>query len=97
MENCKAADLLIKMTVLNTHDAFSSSEVSINIVDWEAIQKGIYTKNESILVEVFRFILLDNGHVYLNDLMELTPIERESVFLALELKFRRHEYQETIN
>lgn len=95
-ENCKAADLLIKMTSLNEHPNFAGSDIEINQINWEHIQKGIYSKNEAILVEVFRFILLDSGHVYLNDLLELSPIERESVFLALELKFNRHEYSDTI-
>lgn len=96
LENCKAADLLIKMTSLNENPAFAGSEIEINSIDWETIQKGIFTKNEAILIEVFRFILLDSGHVYLNDLLELTPVERETVFLALELKFNRHSYEETI-
>lgn len=85
----KAAENLIKYSWMREHNAFLATDCGIGVVDWETINdfKWNWSFQQQIMIEVFKFILLEESNVALDDLMALKPMDRQAVLIALNTKF----------
>lgn len=83
----EAAEILVRYSALNNLPALNTSEIAINQIDWEKIETSELSKQESILIEVLRFILLDQTHIHLTDLLCLSDIDLNAVLLAINSKY----------
>jgi hypothetical protein len=86
-QNIEAAEILVRYSSLENLPALSTSEISINQIDWEKIGSSVLTKQQEILIDVLRFILLDQSTVNLIDLLALNDVDLHAVLLAINTKF----------
>jgi hypothetical protein len=82
-----AADMLVRYSSLSNLPALSTSEISINKIDWERLENAELTKQESILIEVLRFILLEQTGLSVSSLLALNDLDLRAVLLALNTKY----------
>ena len=82
-----AADILVNYSSLQNIQALKTSEVSINKIDWAKIETSVLSKQESILIEILRFILLDQTSASIVDLLTLNDYDLHAVLLSLNTKF----------
>ena len=92
----KAANLLVKMTWLRNQPVLATMEIDINKIDWQRLDAIEWTPQQKVLIEVFRFLLTDNGDFKLNDLLSIDAFERESILVALHTRFTLIEMQESL-
>jgi hypothetical protein len=83
----EAAEILVRYSSLSNLKALQTSEIGINQIDWEKIGNSELTKQEEILVDVLRFILLDQSSADLMDLLALNDVDLHAVLLAINSKF----------
>ena len=86
-QNIEAAEILVRYSSLENLPALSTSEISINQIDWEKIGSSVLTKQQEILIDVLRFILLDQSSADLMDLLALNDVDLHAVLLAINSKF----------
>lgn len=87
----EAAEILVRYSQLNNLPALQTSEISINQIDWESISASELTKQEYVLVEILRFILLDQSAASIKDLMSLNDVDLHAVLLALKTKYSKED------
>lgn len=87
--NIAAAEILVSYSSLNNLPALSTSEISINQIDWEKIETSTLSKQESVLIEILRFILLNQTAAHVSDLLVLNDVDLRAVLLALDTKFNK--------
>lgn len=92
----KSAELLIKYTWLRDHEAFRSTDCEIGVIDWEAINRTNWNFKQAILIEVLKFLLVEESNVSLDDLMALDELDRQAVIVALNSKFAVNELEENL-
>lgn len=92
----KSAELLIKYTWLRDHEAFRSTDCEIGVIDWEAINTTNWNFKQAILIEVLKFLLVEESNVSLDDLMALDELDRQAVIVALNSKFAVNELEENL-
>lgn len=83
----EAAEILVRYSSLNDLPALRSSEISINQIDWEKIGNSELSKQSEVLIDVLRFILLDQSTASLMDLLTLNDIDLHAVLLAINSKY----------
>ena len=86
-DSLTAADLLVRYSSLDNLPALSTSEISINKIDWERLENSELTKQEEILIEVLRFILLEQTGLSVSSLLLLNDLDLKAVLLALNTKY----------
>jgi hypothetical protein len=86
-ESVEAAEVLVRYSSLNNLKALQTSEISINQIDWAHLEKSELSKQESILVEVLRFLLLGQTGLGLASLLALDDLDLAAVLLALNTKY----------
>jgi hypothetical protein len=64
-----------------------SSEIGINQINWEKIGNSELTKQEEVLVDILRFILLDQSTASMMDLLTLNDVDLHAVLLAINSKY----------
>jgi hypothetical protein len=82
-----AADMLVRYSSLNNLAVLNTSEISINKIDWARLETAELTKQESVLIEVLRFILLDQTGLSLTSLLALNDLDLKAVLLSLNTKY----------
>lgn len=92
----KSAELLIKYTWLRDHEAFTSTDCEIGVVDWERINQHDWNFKQAIMIEVLKFLLTEESNVSLDDLMALNDIDRQAVLISLNSKFTVNELEENL-
>lgn len=83
----EAAEILVRYSSLSSLPALMSSEISINQIDWEKIGNSELTKQEEVLIDVLRFIVLDQSTASLMDLLALNDVDLHAVLLAINSKY----------
>jgi hypothetical protein len=91
-----AAQILMRHTFMNTHEAFKTTDCEIGQIDWDRILSYDYEQDQSLLVNILEFLLEDSGEVTLEDLLELNPDDRQVVILALQERFNPTQLQENL-
>jgi len=86
-ESVEAAEVLVRYSSLNNLKALQTSEISINQIDWAHLEESELSKQESILVEVLRFLLLGQTGLGLASLLALNDLDLAAVLLALNTKY----------
>jgi hypothetical protein len=86
IESVEAAEILVRYSSLSNLKALNSSEIAINQIDWARLEDSELTKQESILIEVLRFILLGQTGLGLSALLSLNDLDLAAVLLALKTK-----------
>jgi hypothetical protein len=87
IESVEAAEVLVRYSSLSNLKALQTSEISINQIDWAHLEASELTKQEEILVEVLRFLLLGQTGLGLASLLSLNDLDLKAVLLALNTKY----------
>jgi hypothetical protein len=91
-----SAQMLIRHTFMNTHDAFKTTDCEIGQIDWDRILSAEYTKEEFILVSVLEFLLEGDSELQIKDLLELNENDQQAVILALNERFKMTSLEENL-
>ena len=86
-ESVEAAEVLVRYSSLSNLKALQTSEISINQIDWAHLEESELSKQEAILVEVLRFLLLGQTGLGLASLLALNDLDLAAVLLALNTKY----------
>lgn len=86
-EQLEAAEMLVRYSSLSNLPALKNSEIIINQIDWEKIEQSELSKQEWVLVEILRFILLRQSSARIADLLLLSDLDLHAVLLALNPKY----------
>lgn len=95
-KNAKSAESLIKFTWMRTHPSFATTDCTIGVIDWEKINSTQWTFHQHILLEVFKFLTIEESNVALDDLLVLKPEERLAVIMCINEKFQINELEENL-
>jgi hypothetical protein len=95
-KNAKSAESLIRFTWMRSHPSFATTDCGIGVVDWEKINSTQWTFHQQILIEVLKFLTVEESNVCLDDLLVLKPEERQTVILCLNEKFALSELEENL-
>ena len=87
MNRNKVASNLLKMTWMRNHQAFATTDLDINVVDWKTIDKEEWSRTEKVLVEVLRFINCGESLIRLSELNLLSQDEQKIVALSLNMLY----------
>lgn len=82
----EAAEILVRYSSLSELPALKKSEISINQVNWEEIEKSELTKQEWVLIEILRFLLLKESSARIVDLLSLSDNDLHAVLLSISPK-----------
>ena len=98
MKKRKSAETLVKYSWMREHPAFLATDCEIGVIDWETINdfKWEWSFQQQIMIEVFKFLLLEESNVSLDDLMALNPVDRQAVIMAINAKFSINELNENL-
>jgi hypothetical protein len=86
-ESVEAAEVLVRYSSLNNLKALQTSEISINQIDWAYLESSELSKQESILIEVLRFLLLGQTGIGLSSLLSLNDDDLQAVLLAFNTRY----------
>jgi hypothetical protein len=95
-KNAKSAESLIRYTWMRSHPSFATTDCGIGVVDWKKINSTQWTFHQQILIEVLKFLTVEESNVCLDDLLVLKPEERQAVILCLNEKFALTELEENL-
>ena len=87
MNRNKVASNLLKMTWMRNHQAFATTDLDINVVDWKTIDKEEWSRTEKVLVEVLRFINCGESLIRLSEINLLSQDEKRIVALSLNMLY----------
>ena len=91
-----SAQILIRHTFMNDHEAFKTTDCEINQIDWDRINDGEYTISQWRLVQVLKFLLDDYCEFELSELNQLSEDELQVVILALSERFTNKSLEENL-
>ncbi len=92
----KAAETLVKYSWMRDHDGFKGTDCEIGVIDWETINRQEWSFEEQVLVEVFKFLLGIESNASLDDLLALTPVDRQAAVMAIQAKFSLNDLEENL-
>lgn len=81
------ASMLVKMTWMRNHKAFTTTDLDINQIDWKTIDQVEWNRTEKVLIEVLRFLNCGESSMRLSELNLLTQDERKCVALVLNMLY----------
>lgn len=87
MNRAKVAANIVKMTWMREHQAFATTDLDINVVDWKMIDKQEWTRTEKVLVEFLRFINCGESLLRLSEINLLSQDEKRVVALSLHMLY----------
>lgn len=98
MKKRKSAETLVKYSWMREHPAFLGTDCEIGVIDWETINdfKWEWSFQQQVMIEVFKFLLLEESNVSLDDLMALNPVDRQAVIMAINAKFSINDLNENL-
>jgi hypothetical protein len=96
MNRARVASNLVKMTWMREHEAFVTTDLDINVVDWKRIDSHEWTRTERVLVEVLRFINCGESLIRLSEINLLSEDERRVVALAIHMLYNENPLEENL-
>jgi hypothetical protein len=96
MNRAKVASNLVKMTWMREHEAFVTTDLDINLVDWKRIDSHEWTRTQTVLVEVLRFINCGESLMRLSEINLLSEDERRVVALAINMLYNESPLEENL-
>jgi hypothetical protein len=96
MNRAKVASNLVKMTWMREHEAFVTTDLDINVVDWKRIDSHEWTRTQTVLVEVLRFINCGESLMRLSEINLLSEDERRVVALAINMLYNENPLEENL-
>ena len=96
MNRAKVASNLVKMTWMREHEAFVTTDLDINVVDWKRIDAHEWTRTQTVLVEVLRFINCGESLMRLSEINLLSEDERRVVALAINMLYNENPLEENL-
>ena len=96
MNRAKVASNLVKMTWMREHEAFVTTDLDINVVDWKRIDNQEWTRTQTVLVEVLRFINCGESLMRLSEINLLSEDERRVVALAINMLYNESPLEENL-
>ena len=96
MNRAKVASNLVKMTWMREHEAFVTTDLDINVVDWKRIDNHEWTRTQIVLVEVLRFINCGESLMRLSEINLLSEDERRVVALAINMLYNDNPLEENL-
>jgi hypothetical protein len=96
MNRAKVASNLVKMTWMREHEAFVTTDLDINVVDWKRIDSNEWTRTQTVLVEVLRFINCGESLMRLSEINLLSEDERRVVALAINMLYNETPLEENL-
>jgi hypothetical protein len=81
---------------MRSHPSFATTDCGIGVVDWNKINSTQWTFHQQILIEVLKFLTVEESNVSLDDLLVLKPDERQTVIMCLNEKFALSELEENL-
>jgi hypothetical protein len=96
MNRAKVASNLVKMTWMREHEAFATTDLDINVVDWKRIDSHEWTRTQTVLVEVLRFINCGESLMRLSEINLLSEDERRVVALAINMLYNESPLEENL-
>ena len=96
MNRAKVASNLVKMTWMREHEAFVTTDLDINVVDWKRIDNHEWTRTQTVLVEVLRFINCGESLMRLSEINLLSEDERRVVALAINMLYNESPLDENL-
>ena len=87
MNRNHAASILVKMTWMRDHQAFSTTDLEINQIDWSKIDKYEWNRTEKVLVEILRFVNCGESSMRLSEINLLSKDEQKMVVLVLNMLY----------
>ena len=96
MNRAKVASNLVKMTWMREHEAFVTTDLDINVVDWKRIDSHEWTRTQTVLVEVLRFINCGESLMRLSEINLLLEDERRVVALAINMLYNESPLEENL-
>jgi hypothetical protein len=96
MNRAKVASNLVKMTWMREHEAFVTTDLDINVVDWKRIDSHEWTRTQTVLVEVLRFINCGESLMRLSEINLLSEDEKRVVALAINMLYNENPLEENL-
>ena len=96
MNRAKVGSNLVKMTWMREHEAFVTTDLDINVVDWKRIDSHEWTRTQTVLVEVLRFINCGESLMRLSEINLLSEDERRVVALAINMLYNESPLEENL-
>lgn len=96
MNRAKVASNLVKMTWMREHEAFVTTDLDINVVDWKRIDSHEWTRTQTVLIEVLRFINCGESLMRLSEINLLSEDERRVVALAINMLYNDNPLEENL-
>jgi hypothetical protein len=96
MNRAKVASNLVKMTWMREHEAFVTTDLDINRIDWKTIDAYEWTRTQTVLVEVLRFINCGESLMRLSEINLLSEDERRVVALAINMLYNESPLEENL-
>jgi hypothetical protein len=96
MNRAKVASNLVKMTWMREHEAFITTDLDINVVDWKRIDSHEWTRTQTVLVEVLRFINCGESLMRLSEINLLSEDEKRVVALAINMLYNENPLEENL-
>ena len=96
MNRSKVASNIVKMTWMREHEAFVTTDLDINVVDWKRIDSHEWTRTQTVLVEVLRFINCGESLMRLSEINLLSEDERRVVALAINMLYNESPLEENL-
>ena len=96
MNRNKVASNLLKMTWMREHEAFVTTDLDINVVDWKRIDSHEWTRTQTVLIEVLRFINCGESLLRLSEINLLSEDERRVVALAINMLYNDNPLEENL-
>jgi hypothetical protein len=96
MNRAKVASNLVKMTWMREHEAFVTTDLDINRIDWKTIDAYEWTRTQTVLVEVLRFINCGESLIRLSEINLLSEDERRIVALAINMLYNESPLEENL-
>ena len=96
MNRAKVASNLVKMTWMREHEAFVTTDLDINVVDWKRIDSHEWTRTQTVLVEVLRFINCGESLMRLSEINLLSEDEKRVVALAINMLYNESPLEENL-
>jgi hypothetical protein len=84
------------MTWMREHEAFVTTDLDINVVDWKRIDSHEWTRTQTVLVEVLRFINCGESLMRLSEINLLSEDERRVVALAINMLYNENPLEENL-
>jgi len=84
------------MTWMREHEAFVTTDLDINVVDWKRIDSHEWTRTQTVLVEVLRFINCGESLMRLSEINLLSEDERRVVALAINMLYNESPLEENL-